>query len=231
MRRQQRAAQRSKEPRFCPACDVADEGRCPPPFATVHVDKCSIVKERKGASARCQPAIITAFRREGDRRGRTDMPDTMSDTTKRSDQSTNAKPDLGAAVTEIKTALTGKAEELAGRSAESGAAAVSALGKTAATLAGSSGRPVAGRRRLCCARLFSASTRLADDLRDKSAGELLTIATDFGKRQPLALLAGSAIVDLPSPASSRRVLAPRRKRPDRGRTSPMSAGSTPRSPA
>ena len=42
------------------------------------------------------------------------------------------KPDLGAAVSEIKTALAGKAEELAGRSAETGADAVSALGKTAA---------------------------------------------------------------------------------------------------
>ena len=121
------------------------------------------------------------------------MPDTMSDTTKRSDQSTNAKPDLGAAVTEIKTALTGKAEELAGRSAESGAAAVSALGKTAATLAGSledQSPAVADYVRSTGQRI----DRLADDLRDKSAGELLTIATDFGKRQPLALLAGSAIV-------------------------------------
>ena len=36
--------------------------------------------------------------------------------------------------------------------------------------------------------------RLADDLHDKSAGELLILATDFGKRQPLALLAGSAII-------------------------------------
>ena len=36
----------------------------------------------------------------------------MSDTSQY--QSTKAKPDLGAAVSEIKTALTGKAEELAG---------------------------------------------------------------------------------------------------------------------
>ncbi|MGQ3297080.1 hypothetical protein [Reyranella sp.] len=115
----------------------------------------------------------------------------MSDTSQY--QSTKAKPDFGAAVSEIKTALTGKAEELAGRSTESGAAAVSALGKTAATLAGSleeQSPAVADYVRSTGQRI----DRLADDLRDKSAGELLTMATDFGKRQPLALLAGSAIV-------------------------------------
>ncbi|HQS15649.1 hypothetical protein [Reyranella sp.] len=114
----------------------------------------------------------------------------MSDT---SQYQPKTKPDLGAAVSEIKTALTGKAEELADRSTESGAAAVSALGKTAATLAGSleeQSPAVADYVRSTGQRI----DRLADDLRDKSAGELLTMATDFGKRQPLALLAGSAIV-------------------------------------
>lgn len=121
------------------------------------------------------------------------MPDTSQDTTSRPDDSRNTKPELGAAVSEIKTALSGKAEELAGRSAESGAAAVAALGKTAATLAESledQSPAVAEYVRSTGQRI----DRLADDLRDKSAGELLTIATDFGKRQPLALLAGSAIV-------------------------------------
>mgnify|MGYP001809805368 CR=1 FL=1 len=115
----------------------------------------------------------------------------MSDTSQY--QPNKAKPDLGAAVSEIKTAFTGKAEELADRSTESGAAAVSALGKTAATLAGSleeQSPAVAEYVRSTGQRI----DRLADDLRDKSAGELLTMATDFGKRQPLALLAGSAIV-------------------------------------
>ena len=121
------------------------------------------------------------------------MPDTNQNTNAQTDDSRKTKPDLGAAVSEIRTALTGKAEELAGRSAESGAAAVSALGKTAATLAGSleeQSPAVADYVRSTGQRI----DRLADDLRDKSAGELLTIATDFGKRQPLALLAGSAIV-------------------------------------
>ncbi len=121
------------------------------------------------------------------------MPDTSQDTTSRPDDSRNTKPELGAAASEIKTALSGKAEELAGRSAESGAAAVAALGKTAATLAESledQSPAVAEYVRSTGQRI----DRLADDLRDKSAGELLTIATDFGKRQPLVLLAGSAIV-------------------------------------
>ena len=41
------------------------------------------------------------------------MPDTMQDTTTPPDESRGTKPDLGAAVSEIKTALSGKAEELA----------------------------------------------------------------------------------------------------------------------
>ena len=136
-----------------------------------------------------------------------------------------SKPDLGAAVSEIKTALTGKAEELAGRSAESGAEAVSALGKTAATLAGSlqDQSPAVAEYVRSTGKHID---RLADDLRDKSAGELLTMATDFGKRQPLALLAGSAIAS-PLRASSRRASEPRRRTiRDRGRMCPTSAAST-----
>ncbi|MDI1266368.1 MAG: hypothetical protein PS018_24245 [bacterium] len=104
-----------------------------------------------------------------------------------------AKPDLGAAVSEIKTAVTDKAAEMADRSARAGADAVSGVAKTAATLADSlkeQSPAVADYVRSTGQRI----DRLADDLRDKSAGELLTIASDFGKRQPLALLAGSAIV-------------------------------------
>ncbi len=104
-----------------------------------------------------------------------------------------AKPDLGAAVSEIKSAVTGKAEELAGRSAQAGADAVAGVAKTATTLADSlkdQSPAVADYVRSTGQRI----DRLADDLRDKSAGELLTLATDFGKRQPLALLAGSAII-------------------------------------
>jgi hypothetical protein len=104
-----------------------------------------------------------------------------------------AKPNLDAAVSEIKSAVTGKAEELAGRSTQAGAEVVAGVGKTAATLAESlkdQSPAVAEYVRSTGQRI----DRLADDLRDKSAGELLTMASDFGKRQPLALLAGSAII-------------------------------------
>ncbi|MEO7251902.1 MAG: hypothetical protein ABIW30_04760 [Arenimonas sp.] len=104
-----------------------------------------------------------------------------------------SKPNLSAAVSEIKSAVAGKAEELAGRSTQAGADAVAGVAKTAATLADSlkeQSPAVADYVRSTGQRI----DRLADDLRDKSAGELLTMATDFGKRQPLALLAGSAII-------------------------------------
>ena len=104
-----------------------------------------------------------------------------------------AKANLGAAVSEIRSAVTGKAEELAGRSTQAGADAVAGVAKSAATLADSlkdQSPAVAEYVRSTGQRI----DRLADDLRDKSAGELLTLATDFGKRQPLALLAGSAII-------------------------------------
>jgi hypothetical protein len=103
------------------------------------------------------------------------------------------KADLGAAVSEIKSAVTDKAEDVAGRSAQAGAEAVSAVGKSAATLAESlkeQSPAVAEYVRSTGKRIDG----LADDLRDKSVGQLLTMATDFGKRQPLALLAGSAMI-------------------------------------
>ncbi len=104
-----------------------------------------------------------------------------------------ANGNLGAAVSEIKSAVAGKAEELAGRSTQAGADAVAGVAKTAATLADSLSEQspaVADYVRSTGQRI----DRLADDLRDKSAGELLTLATDFGKRQPLTLLMGSAII-------------------------------------
>ena len=109
------------------------------------------------------------------------------------DQSMANGSHLGAAVSEIKSAMAGKAEELAGRSTQAGADAVAGVAKTAATLADSLSEQspaIAEYVRSTGQRI----DRLADDLRDKSAGELLTLATDFGKRQPLALLAGSAII-------------------------------------
>ena len=104
-----------------------------------------------------------------------------------------ASGQLGAAVDEIKTTVGDKAEELAGRGARAGADTVAAIGKTAETLASSlqdQSPAVADYVRSTGARI----DRLADDLRDKSAGELLNMATEFGRKQPLLLLAGAAVV-------------------------------------
>ncbi len=100
---------------------------------------------------------------------------------------------LGAAVDEIKSTVGGKAEEVATRGTRAGADTVAAIGRTAETLATSlqdQSPAVADYVRSTGARI----DRLADDLRDKSAGELLGMATEFGKKQPLVLLAGAAVV-------------------------------------
>jgi hypothetical protein len=100
---------------------------------------------------------------------------------------------LGAAVDEIKSTVGGKAEEVATRGTRAGADTVAAIGRTAETLAASlqdQSPAVADYVRSTGARI----DRLADDLRDKSAGELLGMATEFGKKQPLVLLAGAAVV-------------------------------------
>jgi hypothetical protein len=100
---------------------------------------------------------------------------------------------LGAAVDEIKSTVGGKAEEVATRGTRAGADTVAAIGRTAETLAASlqdQSPAVADYVRSTGARI----DRLADDLRDKSAGELLGMATEFGKKQPLVRLAGAAVV-------------------------------------
>ncbi|TAJ26033.1 MAG: hypothetical protein EPO67_19465 [Reyranella sp.] len=104
-----------------------------------------------------------------------------------------ARGQLGAAAHEIKAKVGDKAEELAARGTRAGADTVAAIGKTAETLASSlqdQSPAVADYVRSTGARI----DRLADDLRDKSAGELLGMATEFGKKQPLVLLAGAAVV-------------------------------------
>ena len=98
-----------------------------------------------------------------------------------------------AAVQEIKAAAGDKVDELAQRGTRAGADTVAAIGRSAETLATSlqdQSPAVADYVRSTGHRI----DRLADDLRDKSAGELLSLATEFGKKQPLVLLAGAAVV-------------------------------------
>ncbi len=105
----------------------------------------------------------------------------------------DARSELGAAVREVKETVGEKAEELAQRGTRAGADTVAAIGRTAETLASSlqdQSPAVAEYVRSTGARI----DRLADDLRDKSAGELLGMATEFGRKQPLVFLAGAAVV-------------------------------------
>lgn len=104
-----------------------------------------------------------------------------------------ARGQVKAAVQEIKAAAGDKVDKLAERGTRAGADTVAAIGRSAETLATSledQSPAVADYVRSTGQRI----DRLADDLRDKSAGELLSMATEFGKKQPLILLAGAAVV-------------------------------------
>jgi hypothetical protein len=86
-----------------------------------------------------------------------------------------------------------KVEEVADRSRQAGADAVSGLGRTAGAIADS----VAGDSPAIADYVRGAGQkidRLADDLREKKVGELLTSAAEFGRSQPVVLLAGAALV-------------------------------------
>ena len=86
-----------------------------------------------------------------------------------------------------------KVEEVADRSRQAGAEAVSGLGRTAGAIADS----VAGDSPAIANYVRGAGQqidRLADDLREKKVGELLTSAAEFGRSQPVVLLAGAAVV-------------------------------------
>ena len=107
--------------------------------------------------------------------------------------SDRAETSIGAAAGEVGRAVGAKAEQLTERTTKAGAEAVSTLGRTAETVATSLQDEVPS----VAAYVRSAGKRidrLADDLKDKKAGELLAMATDFGRRRPLTLLAGSVLV-------------------------------------
>lgn len=127
----------------------------------------------------------------------------------------DAHSELGAAVREVKETVGEKAEELAQRGTRAGADTVAAIGRTAETLASSlqdQSPAVAEYVRSTGARI----DRLADDLRDKSAGELLGMATEFGRKQPLVLLAGAAVVGFALSRVVKAGLGPTDHGPGRG---------------
>jgi hypothetical protein len=86
-----------------------------------------------------------------------------------------------------------KAEEVADRSKAAGADAVAGVARTAQALADT----IAGDSPALAEYVRGAGQkidRLASDLRDKKVGDLLTSAAEFGRSQPVIMLAGAALV-------------------------------------
>jgi hypothetical protein len=90
-------------------------------------------------------------------------------------------------------AVAPKAEDIADRSKKAGAEAVAGVARTAQALADT----VAQDSPAIAEYVRSAGQkidRLASDLRDKKVGDLLSSAAEFGRSQPVILLAGAALV-------------------------------------
>jgi hypothetical protein len=86
-----------------------------------------------------------------------------------------------------------KVEDIGNRSKGAGAEAVAGVARAAEAIADSA----AGDSPAIAEYVRGASQkidRLASDLRDKKVGELLTSAAEFGRSQPVVLLAGAALV-------------------------------------
>jgi hypothetical protein len=94
---------------------------------------------------------------------------------------------------EMGQALGRKAEDVADRSKEAGADAVASAARTAQAVADTMAEQspaVANYVRDAGQKI----DRLATSLREKSVGELLSSAADFGRSQPVVLIAGAALV-------------------------------------
>ncbi len=86
-----------------------------------------------------------------------------------------------------------KVEEVADKSKQAGADAAAGLGRTASAIADS----VAEQSPAIADYVRGAGEkidRLANDLRDKKVGDLMNSAVEFGRSQPVAMIAGAALV-------------------------------------
>jgi len=93
----------------------------------------------------------------------------------------------------IGQAMGRKAENIAGRSKKAGAEAIAGAARTAEALADSVAREspaIADYVRGAGQKI----DRLATDLREKKVGDLLNSAAEFGRSQPVVLLAGAALL-------------------------------------
>lgn len=98
--------------------------------------------------------------------------------------------DIGRAVGD---AVGPKAEDIADRSKAAGAGAVAGVARTAQVIADT----VAAESPALADYVRGAGQkidRLANDLREKKVGDLLTSAAEFGRTQPVIMLAGAALV-------------------------------------
>jgi hypothetical protein len=106
------------------------------------------------------------------------------------DQVTEQAAGIGRVVDD---AIGPKAEDIANRAKAAGADAVAEVARTAQALADT----VAGDSPALAEYVRGAGQkidRLASDLRDKKVGDLLTSAAEFGRSQPVIMLAGAALV-------------------------------------
>jgi hypothetical protein len=100
---------------------------------------------------------------------------------------------MGTETGNLSDSIGRKAEEVADRSKQAGADAVAGIARTAQSVADT----VAEQSPALAEYVRGAGQkveRFASDLRNKNVGELLNSAAEFGRSQPLALLAGAAIV-------------------------------------
>lgn len=115
----------------------------------------------------------------------------MADTTQ--DTMNQAATQAAGMARTVGEAVGQRVEQVADRSKVAGADAVAGLGRTASALADSMEDQVpavADYVRTASEKM----DRLATDLRDKKVGDLLNSAAEFGRAQPLVLLAGAALV-------------------------------------
>ena len=103
------------------------------------------------------------------------------------------KQQTSSAARAVDEAVGRKAEEVADRSRQAGADSVARAARAAGAVADS----VAADAPAVAEYVRGAAEkieRLAGDLREKKVGELLSSAAEFGRSQPVAMLAGAALV-------------------------------------
>jgi hypothetical protein len=115
------------------------------------------------------------------------------------------KQETSSAARAVGEAVGHKAEKVADQSRRAGAEAVARAARTAEAVADTvaADTPAVAKYVRGAAEKIE---RLAGDLREKKAGELLSSAAEFGPSQPVAMLASAALVGFALRESSRRAL-------------------------